>query len=116
MGSVREQGKEINSPEKEKAHKNDDRESTLEEESNAEVEREGVEVREVSTEEDLMGLEDWLLHTSWSFHDEQVMEFPYLSGEVLESAGYCYPNDDGEEIVWDDDVWNLQDIKEVPKK
>ncbi|CAK9164705.1 unnamed protein product [Ilex paraguariensis] len=50
----------------------------------------------------------------WTYDEEQMrlapIWYPYMDVELSQLHA------ENEEIVWDDDVWDLKDIKEIPEK
>lgn len=75
----------------------------------------------------LIGLEDWEWEWEWppypwSLEEKEKMALvtwdsnPYWDIELMHGTRWGYEEEDDEEIIWEDDVWHLRDIKEVPLK
>lgn len=52
-----------------------------------------------------------MCYNFWGFEEAKVLWYPFYNLVIDDNRSLQYDDD---EIVWQHDVWNLMDIKEIP--
>ncbi|KAL3520527.1 hypothetical protein ACH5RR_018676 [Cinchona calisaya] len=65
---------------------------------------------------DFWGMED-SMSTVWNYDEMEMEKLPYANGKKLDDINdHILNHGDGEEVVWEYDVWGLQLYTQIPSE